>query len=52
MPVNGPDTTGDRPLLLQGSRVGLALMRREDIPAIARWNQDTASSFAAFTTSR
>lgn len=40
MPVNGPDTTGDRPLLLQGSKVGLALMRREDIPAIARWNQD------------
>ncbi len=29
-----------RPLLLQGTKVGLALMRREDIPAIARWNQD------------
>jgi hypothetical protein len=28
------------PLLLHGSLVGLALMRREDIPAIGRWNQD------------
>jgi RimJ/RimL family protein N-acetyltransferase len=35
-----PAPSVDRPLLLQGSRVGLALMRREDIPAIARWNQD------------
>jgi RimJ/RimL family protein N-acetyltransferase len=30
----------DRPILLAGHRVGLALMRKEDLPAIARWNQD------------
>jgi RimJ/RimL family protein N-acetyltransferase len=29
-----------RPILLEGHKVGLALMLREDIPAIARWNQD------------
>jgi RimJ/RimL family protein N-acetyltransferase len=34
------ESTTDRPLLLQGDKVGLALMRREDIPTIARWNQD------------
>jgi RimJ/RimL family protein N-acetyltransferase len=34
------EPTADRPLLLQGDKVGLALMRREDIPPIARWNQD------------
>src|SRR5262249_5465453 len=28
------------PLLLEGSMVGLALMRAEDAPVIARWNQD------------
>jgi RimJ/RimL family protein N-acetyltransferase len=41
--VDGPaskDDRDDRPLLLQGAKVGLALMRKEDIPAIARWNQD------------
>jgi RimJ/RimL family protein N-acetyltransferase len=38
--MEGPAKRDDRPLLLQGSKVGLALMRREDIPAIARWNQD------------
>src|SRR5262245_35842082 len=30
----------DRAILLAGHRVGLALMRKEDVPAIARWNQD------------
>ena len=30
----------ERPLLLQGHQVGLALMRSEDIPTFARWNQD------------
>jgi RimJ/RimL family protein N-acetyltransferase len=30
----------DRPLLLQGEKVGVALMVREDIPAFARWHQD------------
>jgi RimJ/RimL family protein N-acetyltransferase len=30
----------DRPILLSGSRVGLALTRKEDVPTIARWNQD------------
>ena len=29
-----------RPILLEGRTVGLALMRKEDIPAIANWNQD------------
>jgi RimJ/RimL family protein N-acetyltransferase len=35
-----PSDSTDRPLLLQGEKVGLALLRREDVPAIARWNQD------------
>src|SRR5215467_13962262 len=30
----------ERPILLGGRQVGLALMRREDVPVIARWNQD------------
>jgi RimJ/RimL family protein N-acetyltransferase len=30
----------DRPLLMEGRTVGLALMCPEDVPAIARWNQD------------
>ena len=30
----------DRPLLIEGHAVGLALMRPEDVPAIARWHQD------------
>ena len=30
----------DRPILLMGHSVGLALMRQEDVPAIARWHQD------------
>jgi RimJ/RimL family protein N-acetyltransferase len=30
----------DRPMLLRGHAVGLALMRPEDVPVIARWNQD------------
>jgi RimJ/RimL family protein N-acetyltransferase len=29
-----------RPVLLEGHKVGLALMRQEDVPALARWNQD------------
>jgi RimJ/RimL family protein N-acetyltransferase len=29
-----------RPILLAGHKVGLALMLKEDIPALARWNQD------------
>jgi RimJ/RimL family protein N-acetyltransferase len=32
--------TDDRPILLAGHSVGLALMRQEDVPAIARWHQD------------
>ena len=40
MSQSNPPATTDRPLLLQGEKVGLALMRREDVPAIARWNQD------------
>jgi RimJ/RimL family protein N-acetyltransferase len=30
----------DRPLLIEGHAVGLALMRPEDVAAIARWHQD------------
>ena len=30
----------ERPILLAGNRVGLALMRRDDAAAIARWHQD------------
>jgi RimJ/RimL family protein N-acetyltransferase len=30
----------DRAILLAGHRVGLALMRKEDVPTIARWHQD------------
>jgi RimJ/RimL family protein N-acetyltransferase len=29
-----------RAILLEGHKVGLALMLKEDVPAIARWNQD------------
>jgi len=29
-----------RPLLMTGGAVGLSLMRAEDVPTIARWNQD------------
>jgi RimJ/RimL family protein N-acetyltransferase len=29
-----------RPTLLAGHKVGLALMLKEDVPALARWNQD------------
>jgi len=29
-----------RPVLLRGDCLGLALMRQEDVPTIARWNQD------------
>jgi RimJ/RimL family protein N-acetyltransferase len=30
----------DRPVLMSGHSVALALMQPEDVPAIARWNQD------------
>jgi RimJ/RimL family protein N-acetyltransferase len=29
-----------RPILLEGHKVGLALMLKEDVPTLARWNQD------------
>jgi hypothetical protein len=29
-----------RPILLAGHKVGIALMRQEDVPIIADWNQD------------
>jgi RimJ/RimL family protein N-acetyltransferase len=32
----------DRPVLMAGHTVGLALMRPEDVPVLARWNQDLA----------
>jgi RimJ/RimL family protein N-acetyltransferase len=34
------DPKDDRPILLGGHQVGLALMRKEDVPTIARWHQD------------
>jgi RimJ/RimL family protein N-acetyltransferase len=34
------DPKDDRPILLGGRQVGLALMRKEDVPTIARWHQD------------
>jgi len=34
------DGDSDRVMILTGAKVGLALMRREDVPTIARWNQD------------
>jgi hypothetical protein len=37
--VDGQQST-DRVLIMTGNRVGLALMRAEDVPTIARWNQD------------
>ena len=38
--MSNEDTTPDRPLLLQGKKVGLAVMRKANVPAFARWNQD------------
>ena len=40
MSQSNPPATTDRSLLLQGEMVGLALMRQEDIPTVARWNHD------------
>jgi RimJ/RimL family protein N-acetyltransferase len=40
MPVDDDRSKDDRPILLGGRKVGLALMRKEDVPTIARWNQD------------
>jgi RimJ/RimL family protein N-acetyltransferase len=38
--ANG-ELQGDvRPMLMKGDLVGLVLMRPEDVPAIAKWNQD------------
>ena len=34
------DQSGTRPLVMTGGTVGLALMRAEDVPTIAQWNQD------------
>ncbi len=34
------DPKDDRPILLGGHQVGLALMRKDDVPTIARWHQD------------
>ena len=32
--------SADRVMIMTGNGVGLALMRQEDVPTIARWNQD------------
>ena len=37
-----PVEKNDRPVLLAGHKVGLALMRKEDVETFARWNQDLA----------
>ncbi len=36
----------ERPILIQGKHVGLTMMRKEDIPTIARWHQNL--EFTAF----
>jgi RimJ/RimL family protein N-acetyltransferase len=38
----GTDGREDRPLLLSGNALGLALMQPADVPLIARWHQDLA----------
>src|SRR5262245_6461298 len=40
MPQDSSPAAAERPLLLRGEKVGLALMRREDVHVLARWNQD------------
>src|SRR5215475_5073929 len=40
MPTDSDREKDDRPILLSGRRVGLALMRKEDVPTISRWHQD------------
>ncbi len=40
MPMDNDHPKNDRPVLLGGHRAGLALMRKEDVPTVARWNQD------------
>lgn len=40
MPDAGDQPGNSRPLLITGSSVGLAVMRSDDVPTIARWNQD------------
>lgn len=36
----GGQHCSDRIMLMSGNRVGLALMRTQDVPTIARWNQN------------
>jgi RimJ/RimL family protein N-acetyltransferase len=40
MPDEGNPPEDARPILMKGNTVGLALMRREDVPVFTRWNQD------------
>jgi len=40
MPADRDQPQDDRPILIGGHSVGLALMRKEDVPTIARWHQD------------
>jgi RimJ/RimL family protein N-acetyltransferase len=40
MSQDNPPAAADRVLLLEGEKVGLALMRKEDISTFACWNQD------------
>jgi RimJ/RimL family protein N-acetyltransferase len=37
---NNGQRFGDRIIVMMGNSVGLSLMRAEDVPTIARWNQD------------
>jgi RimJ/RimL family protein N-acetyltransferase len=39
-PTDAERPKDSRPILLEGHKVGLALMLKEDIPTLARWNQD------------
>jgi RimJ/RimL family protein N-acetyltransferase len=40
MPEHDDGREDRRPILLGGHKVGLALMRKADVPVIARWHQD------------
>ena len=42
MPADSPLRDEGRALLMRGDKVGLAVMHSEDVPLIARWNQDLA----------
>ena len=40
LPISTTESSGARPILVSGERVGLAMMVPADVPLLARWNQD------------